>query len=87
MRQLWEFLITFSLYPRPLFSGALKFVLFTILPAGFIGFLPVELLRDFTWLGLGAAVGGAVIYSVLAALVFAAGLRRYESGNRIGIRV
>ena len=86
-RQLWEFLITFSLYPRPLFSGALKLMLFTVVPAGFIGFLPVELLRAFSWSGLAAALAGAVLYSVLAALVFAAGLRRYESGNRIGVRV
>jgi ABC-2 type transport system permease protein len=28
-RQLWEFTITFSIYPRPLFGGALKLLLFT----------------------------------------------------------
>ena len=85
-RQLWEFLVTFSLYPRPLFSGALALLLFTLIPAGFIGYLPVELLRGYTAVGLLAAVGGAAAYAVLAKLVFAAGLRRYESGNRFGVR-
>jgi ABC-2 type transport system permease protein len=85
-RQLWEFLVTFSLYPRTLFSGALKLVLFTLIPAGFIGYLPVELLRDYSAAGLLAAVAGAAGYALLAQLVFAAGLRRYESGNRFGIR-
>ena len=85
-RQLWEFLVTFSLYPRPLFSGALKLVLFTLIPAGFIGYLPVELLRDYTVAGLLAALGGALGYALLAKLVFAAGLRHYESGNRFGVR-
>ena len=85
-RQLWEFLITFSIYPRPLFAGALKLMLFTLIPAGFIGYLPVELLREFTWLGLAAALAGAVLYVGLALLVFDRGLRRYESGNRFGVR-
>lgn len=85
-RQLFEFLITFSLYPRPLFAGPLKWLLFTVVPAGFIGYLPVELVRSFTWTGLAAAVGGAVLYASLALAVFSRGLRRYESGNRFGVR-
>ena len=85
-RQLWEFLITFSIYPSPLFDGALKLVLFTLLPAGFIGYLPVELVRDFSPLGLLSVLGGAALYGALALLVFERGLRRYESGNRFGVR-
>ena len=85
-RQLWEFLLTFSIYPRSLFGGALKLVLFSVIPAGFIGYLPVELVRNFEWTGLLAAVGGAAFYAVLAVRVFDAGLRRYESGNRFGVR-
>ena len=38
------------------------------------------------WPGLLAAVSGAVAYSLLAVAVFRAGLRRYESGNRFGVR-
>lgn len=86
VRQLWEFLITFSIYPQPIFAGALKVVLFTLIPAGFIGYLPVELLRNFEWRGLAAALAGAAFYAALALLVFRAGLRRYESGNRVGVR-
>src|SRR5262245_22429355 len=44
-RQLWELLVTFSLYPEPLFGGALRFVLFTVLPAGFVGYLPVRIMH------------------------------------------
>jgi ABC-2 type transport system permease protein len=86
-RQAWDFLITFSIYPRPLFAGFLKLLLFTVLPAGFIGYLPYELVREFDWTALAAAIGGALFYSVLALFVFAAGLRRYESGNRFGVRI
>jgi hypothetical protein len=43
---LWELLITFSLYPEPLFGGMLRLVLFTFLPAGFVGYVPARLLRS-----------------------------------------
>jgi ABC-2 type transport system permease protein len=86
-RQAWEFMITFSIYPRPLFGGVIKIVLFTLIPAGFIGYLPLELLRNFRWSGLAAAIGGAAAYSALAVWVFAAGLRRYESGNAMRVRI
>ena len=86
-RQIWDFQITFSIYPSPLFGGILKVLLFTVIPAGFIGFLPCELLRDFQWSGLAAAVGGAAAYTALAVWVFAAGLRRYESGSGFHARI
>jgi ABC-2 type transport system permease protein len=85
-RQLWEFLITFSSYPSPLFGGALRFALFTIIPAGFIGYLPLSLVRNSSWESLIYVAGGVIGYSTLGILVFNAGLRRYQSGNRFGVR-
>jgi ABC-2 type transport system permease protein len=81
-RQLWELLVTFSLYPEPLFGGMLRLALFTVLPAGFVGYLPVRLvhapsLRDVTLLMVGAGA-----YMALAVLLFDRGLRRYASGSR-----
>jgi ABC-2 type transport system permease protein len=85
-RQVWEFLITFSLYPPTLFSGGLRLLLFTALPAGFIGYLPVELLRRFSPETLAVTSAATLGYALLARAVFRAGLARYESGNRISIR-
>jgi len=85
-RTAWEFLVTFSLYPPVLFSGALRLVLFTLVPAGFIGYLPAGLLREFAWSDLALAVGGVGAYGALAAWVFRCGLARYESGSRFGVR-
>jgi ABC-2 type transport system permease protein len=85
-RQISEFTLTFSLYPRPLFAGELAFLLYTVLPAGFVGFLPAELVRAPS-LGLAAAALGASIgWTLLALFVFGRGLARYASGNRIGAR-
>jgi ABC-2 type transport system permease protein len=86
-RQVWEFLLTFSMYPQPLFTGPLRLLLFSLVPAGFVGYLPVSLLRDFSLVGLAAAIAGAVVYGSLAVWVFGRGLRRYSSGSRFGVRV
>ena len=85
-RQAADFMVLFSVYPKTIFAGPIRIVLFTIIPAGFISFLPVELVRDFSWTVLAFALAGPVIYCTLAVFVFRAGLRRYESGNRFGVR-
>ena len=81
-RQLWELLITFSLYPEPLFGGVLRLVLFTILPAGFVGYLPVALVRHPSLPQAVLLCAGSAAYLTLAVLVFHRGLRRYASGSR-----
>ncbi|HKC51044.1 MAG TPA: ABC-2 family transporter protein [Myxococcota bacterium] len=85
-RQLWEFTLTFALYPRPLFSGGISFLLYTLVPAGFAGFLPVEVVRQPSLLLCLAALAAALGWWLLALGVFALGLRRYESGNHFSAR-
>src|SRR5262249_40134229 len=41
-RQLWDLVVTFAVYPEPLFGGVLRLVLFTLLPAGLVGYLPAR---------------------------------------------
>ena len=83
-RQISEFTLTFSLYPRPLFTGGVAFLLYTLVPAGFVGFLPAELVRAPSVPLALAALGASLVWSLLALYVFGRGLRRYASGNRIG---
>jgi ABC-2 type transport system permease protein len=81
-RQLWELLITFSLYPEPLFGGALRLALFTLLPAGFVGYIPARVVQAPSVADVVLLAGGAVAYVGLAVVVFEYGLRRYASANR-----
>ena len=82
-RQLWELLITFSLYPEPLFGGVLRLALFTVLPAGFVGYLPVrDRARAVAAAGAACWCSARARISALAVLVFDRGLRRYASGSR-----
>jgi viologen exporter family transport system permease protein len=80
--QLWDLLITFSLYPEPLFGGTLRLLLFTVLPAGFVGYLPARILHEPSAVNVLILLTGAIAYLGLAMLVFDRGLRRYASGSR-----
>lgn len=59
-----------------------KFVLLTIFPAGYIGLLPVEILRNFSWHLLGLQLVGSLFVFLFAIFLFNAGLKRYTSGNK-----
>ena len=84
-RQLLDIVITFSLYPEPLFDGALKLLLFTLLPAGFVSYLPASVLSRGSWWGLCLMLGGCALLCGVCLRVFGAGLRRYSSGSRFGV--
>lgn len=81
-RQLFESLITFSLYPEPLFGGPIRVLLFTLVPAGFVGYLPARVVRAPSGLIVAELVVAAVGYGVAAWWVFDRGLRTYASGSR-----
>lgn len=84
--QLYNALLTFTTYPTSIFKGLGKVVLFTVLPAGFISYLPIGLLREIDLPFLLAAVGITLILCIGAISLFYGGLRRYSSGNMMGLR-
>jgi ABC-2 type transport system permease protein len=83
-RQLWELTITFSLYPEPLFGGVLRFLLFTLLPAGIVSYLPLRVVRAATLSDVLVMTAGALLYVFFGAFLFGRGLKRYTSGSRFG---
>jgi ABC-2 type transport system permease protein len=81
-RQLWELLIVFTVYPEPLFGGALRLLLFTALPAGFIGYVPVHFVQEPSLAQAVTMLAAAAVYVTIAVTVFERGLARYSSGSR-----
>lgn len=77
-------LFLFILYPPHIYSGILYWVMFTLIPAGIISYLPVTLIRDFTWESVLLLIGSSILFLMAAFAFFFRGLRRYESGNRFG---
>ncbi|MBK9711806.1 MAG: ABC-2 family transporter protein [Kouleothrix sp.] len=79
-------MLTFSTYPAILFEGAVKVLLYTLLPAGFVSYLPVQALRDLSLPDAALSVGGSLAVLAAGVIVFYIGLRRYESGNLMEMR-
>lgn len=84
-RQVPMFLITLSLYPTSIHGWVMRVVLFTLMPAGFLGALPWRVIVEGDPLLLLALIGAATGYMLLAIWVFQRGLRRYASGSRFTV--
>lgn len=82
-----EALLTFSLYPVSIFSVTIRVLLYTGIPAAFISFVPLSVLKSFSWPLLAGFMSVAVLAVVLSRLVFYRGLKRYESGNLVAPRM
>jgi len=69
-----------------IFSGVGRLLLFSIVPAGFVSFVPLQLLHQFTWQLLVGMVGFTLLFVAIAVGIFELGLKRYESGNLLGMQ-
>lgn len=70
---LTEFLLSFSLYPETVFDPGMRWIFYTLLPSGFIAFVPLAVYRNLDW--------PLVPVLLAAALVYAAGAGRPLSEN------
>lgn len=79
--------ISFATYPTDIFKGMARMLLFTIIPAGIISYLPIGLMKSvqgpFVW----GAVAAATILTAGGTWLFYRGLKRYSSGNMMTVRM
>jgi ABC-2 type transport system permease protein len=80
---LFQLFLMATFYPQHPFSFTVRVVLFTLVPTGFISYLPVTAIRDADPLQALAMIGAAMLYAAIAFAIFQRGLRRYSSGSRI----
>jgi ABC-2 type transport system permease protein len=86
-QQMTGVMLTFALYPNSLFSGLSRFLLYSLIPAAFVGAMPVEIVRGRDGSLLLVLIGVTVVMWAIAIAVFYLGLRRYESGSAINVNV
>jgi ABC-2 type transport system permease protein len=82
-----EFTINFTIYPDKIYAPAVRALMYSLIPAGFIVHIPLRLFHEFSPGLLLITIAAALAYCLLAALLFYRGLRRYESGNIIITRL
>lgn len=81
----FEMLLNFSLYPKVLFGGLIKGLMFTLIPAAYIGHWPASLVRTPSLLSALLLTLIACGYWLGACLLFRRGLEHYNSGSRFGL--
>ncbi len=82
----FSMLITFTTYPEQIFGRLIKFLMFTIVPAGYMVHLPIRIIYKFNPSYLLAVVIATIFFVVAANLMFKLALKKYESGNNIALR-
>ncbi len=82
-----EFMLSFSLYPETIFDKNARWIFYTIIPSGFVAFLPLAAWKSLNWSMVPLLAAAAFAYLVASRALFAFGLRRYESGSQMGTRL
>jgi ABC-2 type transport system permease protein len=70
-------MVVLSTYPAAIYAGIVKLIVFTVVPAAFIGSVPADVVLDPTWRQLGLLVVAALTSWIVALAAFQHGLHRY----------
>ncbi len=85
--KLTSVILHFAKKPAKIFSFGVRFVLYTVVPAAYLGSIQSDqAFQPDAWMLLLLAAL-AVVSPLLASFVFRLGLKKYESGNLIGVRM
>ncbi|PES04583.1 hypothetical protein CN488_30480, partial [Bacillus anthracis] len=63
-------LMTFSMYPQTIYDNLTKFLMFTLIPAGFVGTLPVALMKNFNLTHFSYLVGFSILITCISIAMF-----------------
>lgn len=80
------FLITFTVYPEEIFGKVVKFILYTLVPAGYMAHLPIRLIFEFNFINFIGLIVATAIYVLIAIVMFKKVLKNYESGNAMALK-
>ncbi|MBR3324865.1 MAG: ABC-2 family transporter protein [Clostridia bacterium] len=71
----------FATYPDGIFSGIPKALMYSLVPIGFIIYIPVKLISEFNLLYTIVILTVTIITTILAFIIFYKGLKKYSSSN------
>ncbi len=79
-------MINFSTYPDGIFKGAVRLLLYTLVPVGLAVYLPLRVILRFNLWYLLLITGFTILIILLAFLIFYRGLKRYTSSSLMSAR-
>lgn len=75
--------ITLTIYPEQMFPKIVKFLMYTVIPAGYVAHIPVKLMKTFSFSGIVILLVSTIFFITLMFTLYSKGLKRYESGNGV----
>lgn len=80
-------MISFATYPDGIFKGLIKILFYTIIPIGFVNYIPIKLINNFSIYNFLIVIGVSIFIVSVAILVFKKGLKHYSSSNLMNARI
>lgn len=80
-------MISFSTYPDSIFNGIVKILFYTIIPIEFANYIPLRVIITFDIVKFVACIGAAVLFILIAFIIFYRGLKRYSSSSLMESRI
>lgn len=77
----------FATYPDGIFKGAVKLLFYTLIPIGFISYIPVKIITEFNYFYLLIVILVAILFITIAYIIFSKGLKKYSSSNLMNVRM
>lgn len=72
-------LITLTIYPEEMFPGVIKFLMYTIIPAGYIAHVPIKFMTTSSIIWLIILLAATVFFAFLTWFIYKQGLKKYQS--------
>lgn len=79
--------VHFATYPDGIFKGIVRVLFFTVVPLGFVSYMPVWVVREFNFGYLLIIIMVTILFCSLSALIFRIGLKKYSSSNLMSARI
>jgi ABC-2 type transport system permease protein len=80
-------MLNVSTYPDGIFKGIVKLILYSVIPAGLVIYLPIKVIIEFNLIQLLIVVAFTIGILLFAFFVFYKGLKRYSSSNLMSARI
>jgi len=80
-------MINFATYPEGIFKGFIKLLFYTIIPLGFVNYMPINIISEFDIISLINVIGISAIIVILSFVIFDKGLKKYSSSNLMNVRM
>lgn len=79
--------VTFATYPETIFKSSVKLILYTIIPAGLVAYIPFKIMLIFTIKEFLILVSLIIVIGLFSLWIFNKGLKKYSSSSLMVSRI